>query len=124
MTVPTAPDHAPAPAERRITRQSIETSIAVAWNTEGELRGLQPLAWQLGGLWDGVHFAGDADAYAPELRREIIESWIAGLGLADTVDMVEGPLDRRGDDMVWTGSIDDVTFQLRYPAADADPDAG
>ena len=115
----TAPEH--VPTERRITREAIETSIAMAWNAEGEIRGLPQLAWQLGGPWEGVHFSGDADAYAPELRREIIESWIAGLGLADAIDLTDGPLARCGDDMVWTGALDDVVFQLRYPASAADP---
>jgi hypothetical protein len=116
--VSTAREH--APTERRITRQAVETSIALAWNAEGELRGLAPLSWQLGGPWEGVHFAGDADAYACEMRREIIESWIAGLGLADAIDLTDRPLVRVGPDMVWTGVIDDVVFQLRYPASAAD----
>jgi hypothetical protein len=118
MTVSTAREH--APTERRITRQAVETSIALAWNAEGALRGLPPLAWQLGGQWEGVHFAGNADAYACEMRREIIESWIAGLGLADAVDLTDGPLVHEGDHMVWTGVLDDVVFQLRYPSAAAD----
>jgi hypothetical protein len=117
--VSTAPEH--LPAERRITRLAIETSVALAWNAEGAIRGLPPLAWQLGGPWEGVHFSGDADAYAPEVRREVIESWIAGLGLADAIDLTDGPLARRGDDMVWTGVIDEVVFELRYPAQSADP---
>ncbi|KDP92145.1 MULTISPECIES: hypothetical protein [Clavibacter] len=115
----TAPDH--VPTERRITRLAIETSVAMAWNAEGAIRGLPPLAWQLGGPWEGVHFSGDADAYAPEARREVIESWIAGLGLADAIDLTDGPLARRGEDMVWTGAIDEVVFELRYPAEYADP---
>ena len=115
----TAPEH--VPTERRITRLAIETSIGLAWNAEGAIRGLPPLAWQLGGPWEGVHFSGDADAYAPEVRREVIESWIAGLGLADAIDLTDGPLARRGDDMVWTGALDDVVFELRYPADCADP---
>ena len=115
----TAPEH--VPTERRITRLAIETSIGLAWNAEGEIRGLPPLAWQLGGPWEGVHFSGDADAYAPEVRREVIESWIAGLGLADAIDLTDGPLARRGDDMVWSGAIDEVVFELRYPADCADP---
>lgn len=110
-----------APQERRITRQGVETSIALAWNAEGALRGLPPLTWQLGGAWEGVHFAGDADAYAPGMRRDIIESWIAGLGLADAIDATDGPLARRGDQMVWTGALDDVVFELRYPAGAEDP---
>ncbi|OUE10268.1 hypothetical protein CMsap09_15070 [Clavibacter michiganensis] len=115
----TAPEH--VPTERRITRQGIETSVALAWNAEGALRGLPPLAWRLGGPWEGVHFSGDADAYAPEVRREVVEAWIAGLGLADAIDPTDGPLARHGDDMVWTGALDDVVFELRYPASAADP---
>jgi hypothetical protein len=117
--VSTAPEH--VPTERRITRQAIETSVALAWNAEGEIRGLPPLAWQLGGPWEGVHFSGDA--YAPELRREVIEAWIAGLGLADTIDPTDGPLTRRGDDMVWTGALDEVVFELRYPVDPLGDDA-
>ncbi|OUD87387.1 hypothetical protein BC477_05280 [Clavibacter michiganensis subsp. michiganensis] len=45
----TAPEH--LPTERRITRLAIETSVALAWNAEGAIRGLPPLAWQLGGPW-------------------------------------------------------------------------
>ena len=45
----TAPEH--VPTERRITRQGIETSVALAWNAEGALRGLLPIAWRLGGPW-------------------------------------------------------------------------
>ncbi|WP_317229835.1 hypothetical protein [Clavibacter sp. MX14-G9D] len=115
----TAPEH--IPTGRRITREGIETSVALAWNAEGALRGLPPLAWRLGGPWEGVHFSGDADAYAPEVRREVVEAWIAGLGLADAIDLTDGPLARRGDDMVWTGALDDVVFELRYPASAADP---
>ncbi len=115
----TAPEH--LPTERRITRLAIETSVALAWNAEGAIRGLPPLAWQLGGPWEGVHFSGDADAYAPEARREVIEAWIAGLGLADAIDLTDGPLARRGEDMVCPGAIDEVVFELRYPAEYADP---
>jgi hypothetical protein len=114
-TVSTAREH--APTERPITRQGIETSIAIAWNAEGARRGLPPLAWRLGEPWEGIHFSGDADAYAPELRRDIVESWIAGLGLADAIDLTDGPLALRGRDMVWTGALDEVVFELRYPAA-------
>jgi hypothetical protein len=118
-TVSTAREH--TPTDRPITRQAIETSIAIAWNAEGAIRGLPPLAWRLGGPWEGVHFSGDADAYAPELRRDIVESWIAGLGLADSIDLTDGPLALRGDDMVWTGALDEVVFELRYPASATDP---
>ncbi len=51
----------------------------------------------------------------------MIEAWIAGLGLADAIDLTDGPLARRGEDMVWTGAIDEVVFELRYPAAYAAP---
>jgi hypothetical protein len=103
--------------EKPITRMAIETSIAVAWNAAGARRGLSPIAWRLGSPDDGVHFAGDADAYAPELRQDIIEAWIASLGLADEFNYYDEPLGQCGSNMVWTGTIDSVTFQLSYPAS-------
>jgi hypothetical protein len=110
--------HNVPPVERPITRLGIETSIGLAWNSEGERKGLPPLAWKLGDAFEGVHFAGNADAYALEMRCEIIESWIAALGLADLFDLIDDPLQRVGAEMIWTGTIDGVTFQFSYPAGD------
>jgi hypothetical protein len=103
-----------------ITRLGIETSIGLAWNEAGDHAGLSPLAWKLGDPCDGIHFVANADAYALELRRDIVEAWIAALGLADHFDLIDDPLHRVGTEMVWTGTIDSVTFQFRY-SADTDP---
>jgi hypothetical protein len=103
---------------RALGRAQLELMIGVAWNAEGTRRGLRPLAWRIGD-GDLVHFIGSADAYARSARREIVEDWIADLGLADVVDPVHPPLRRRGADMVWTGSIDTVGVQFHYPV---DPD--
>jgi hypothetical protein len=108
------------PVERPITRLAIETSVALAWNTFGDSKGLRPLAWSVGDALDGVHFAGDADAYAAELRCDIVESWIAALGLADQIDITDEPLHREGSNMVWIGSLDGVTFRFSYPATPGD----
>jgi len=110
-----------APLGRRSMRlEDVELMIAVAWNDEGRRRGLRPLAWRVGDA-DFVHFRGSADAYAAASRRDIIEDWIAELGLADTLDPVVPPLRRVGPDMVWTGSIDTVGMRFHYPAGPADP---
>lgn len=110
-----------APLGRRPLRlEDVELMIAVAWNDEGRRRGLRPLAWQVGDA-DFVHFTGSADAYAAGSRRDIIEDWIAELGLTDTIDPVIPPLRRVGADMVWTGSIDAVGMRFHYPAGPADP---
>jgi hypothetical protein len=109
----------PSPIPRRaLSRSQLELMVGVAWNAEGTRRGLLPLAWRIGD-GDLVHFIGSADAYAAESRREIIEDWIAGLGLVDSLDPVNPALHRRGGDMVWTGSIDSVGLQFHYPV---DPD--
>jgi hypothetical protein len=106
-----------------LSREEIELMVALAWNDEGLRRGLRPLAWQMGDA-DFVHFIGSADAYAPSSRREIIEDWIAALGLADHVDPIHPPLHRVGAEMVWTGSIDTVGIQFHYPAGPGDPGEG
>lgn len=111
-----------SPMERPITRLDIETSIGLAWNAAGEKIGLPPLAWRLGDPGDGIHFVGVADAYAPELRCEIVELWIAILGLADHIDFLNDPLRQEGTEMIWTGALDGVMFQFSYPAApEGDP---
>jgi hypothetical protein len=110
----TADAHLPL-GRRAMSREDIELMVAVAWNEEGRQRGLRPLAWQLGDA-DFVHFIGSADAYSRAARREIIEDWIADLGLADRIDSTVPPLHRIGPDMVWTGTIDAVGLQFRYPA--------
>ena len=115
------PDAPHPPRPRFLRREDIELLIAVAWNEEGGRRGLRPLAWRLGDA-DFVHFIGSADAYTHDSRQEIIEDWIAELGLADSIDPLGPPLDRRGADMVWTGSIGAIGMQFRYPAPD--PAAG
>jgi hypothetical protein len=107
---------------RSMTRQDIELMLAVAWNAEGIRRGLRPLAWQVGDA-DLVHFIGSADAYSPAARREIIEDWIADIGLTDTIDATAPPLHRIGPDMVWTGSIDSVGMRFHYPAEDDEPES-
>jgi hypothetical protein len=110
-----------APLGRRPLRlEDIELLIAVAWNDEGSRRGLRPLAWQVGDA-DFVHVTGSANAYAPASRRDIIEDWIAELGLTDTLDPAVPPLRRVGPDMVWTGSIDAVGMRFHYPADAGDP---
>jgi hypothetical protein len=114
---------APMPLGRRsMRREDIELMVAIAWNAEGRQRGLRPLAWEIGDA-DFVHFIGSADAYSRPARREIIEDWIAELGLADAIDSTAPPLHRVGGDMVWTGAIDSVGMQFHYPAeaGDADP---
>lgn len=115
---------APTPlGPRSMGRADIELMVAMAWNAEGRQRGLRPLAWEIGDA-DFVHFIGSADAYTRAARREIIEDWIAGLGLADVIDSTAPPLHRVDGDMVWTGSIDTIGMQFHYPAeaGDADPD--
>ncbi|MFS4506150.1 hypothetical protein ACMA46_07925 [Clavibacter sp. Sh2141] len=102
--------------EQPITRLGRETSIALAWNAFGTQAGLSPVAWKLGEPGDGIHFTADADAYAPDLRCDIVEAWIAALGLADQFDLTDDPLRRAGTRMIWTGTIDGVTFQFHYPA--------
>jgi hypothetical protein len=109
--------HRPLGRRRAMSRADIELMVAVAWNAEGRLRGLRPLAWVIGDA-DFVHFTGNADAYSRAARREIIEDWIAELGLADLIDATAPPLQRVGRDMVWTGSIDSIGMQFRYPAED------
>nr|WP_228494781.1 hypothetical protein [Clavibacter sp. VKM Ac-2873] len=106
-------------------RGDIDLMVAIAWNAEGHQRGLRPLAWAVGDA-DFVHFIGSADAYSRAARREIIEDWIAELGLADVIDSTAPPLRRVGGDMVWTGAIDTIGMQFHYPAeaCDADPDPG
>ncbi|CCE74613.1 hypothetical protein [Clavibacter nebraskensis] len=114
---------APMPLGRRsLRRADIELMVAIAWNAEGRTRGLRPLAWEVGDA-DFVHFIGSADAYSHGARREIIEDWIAELGLADVIDSTAPPLHREGADMVWTGAIDSIGMQFHYPAEpdDADP---
>jgi hypothetical protein len=108
------------PLERVVTRIDLETSIALTCNTAGAAQNLPPIAWRLGDAWDGVNLIGDANAYAPDRRREIVESWIAALGLADEIDTVIEPLQQEGSDMVWTSTMDGITFQLTYPAAFSD----
>ena len=113
---------APMPLGRRwMRRADIELMVAIAWNAEGRTRGLRPLAWEIGDA-DFVHFIGSADAYSRTARREIIEDWIAELGLADDIDSTAPPLHRVGGDMVWTGAIDSVGVQFRYPAEAGDVD--
>jgi len=110
-----------APLGRRSMRlEDVELMIAVAWNDEGRRRGLRPLAWQVGDA-DFVHFTGSADAYAAASRRDIIEDWIAELGLTDVLDPADPPLRRVGPDMVWTGRIDAVGLRFHYPAGPTDP---
>jgi len=114
----------PLPLGRRsMRREDIELMVAIAWNAEGQQRGLRPLAWEVGDA-DFVHFIGSADAYSRPARREIIEDWIAELGLADVIDSTAPPLHRVGGDMVWTGAIDTIGMQFHYPAetGDAAPD--
>jgi hypothetical protein len=113
---PMSSDDAYARPPRAATRRDIELMIAVAWNEDGARRGLSPLAWHLGDT-DYVLFIGHADAYAREVRRDIVEARIADLGLADAIDVFHEPLARRGSDMVWTGEIDGIGIQLSYPAA-------
>jgi hypothetical protein len=108
------------PLERIVTRIGLETSIALMCNTAGAAQNLPPIAWRLGDAWDGVHLIGDANAYAADRRREIIESWIVGLGLADEIDPIVEPLQQEGADMFWTGTMDGITFRLTYPAACSD----
>jgi hypothetical protein len=108
------------PLERIVTRIDLETSIALTCNTAGAAHNLAPIAWRLGEAWDGVNLIGDANAYAPDLRRDIVESWIAALGLADDLDTVIEPLQQEGSNMVWTSTMDGITFQLTYPAAFGD----
>ncbi|MBP2458387.1 hypothetical protein ABID70_000946 [Clavibacter michiganensis] len=105
----------PPPRRRFIRRADIELIVALAWNEEGHRRGLRPLAWQIGD-GDFVHFIGDADAYAAASRRDIIEDWIAELGVLDAVESSDRPLLRDGPDVVWTGSVGAVGMQFRYPA--------
>ena len=107
--------HDRPPIERPITRLGIETSIALAWNTVGQKQGLPPLTWRLGDPYEGIHFVGDADAYASKLRRDIVETWIAALGLSDHITPLDEPLRQTGTTMIWTGTIDGVTFQFHYP---------
>jgi hypothetical protein len=110
-------DPAPPPPSRPrfIRREDIQLMIAVAWNDEGRRRGLRPLAWEIGD-GDFVHFIGTADAYSPATRQDIIEDWIAELGVADAIDPVHVPLSRSGPDMVWTGSIGAIGMQFRFPS--------
>ncbi|RII94627.1 hypothetical protein DZF95_03580 [Clavibacter michiganensis] len=106
--IPPIPPRAP-------TRHDIEVMIAVAWNDEGARRGLLPLAWKLGPD-DFVHFIGSATAYASESRKDVIEDWIAALGLADNIDLNTSPLHQRGPDMIWAGHIDGIGIEFSYPA--------
>jgi hypothetical protein len=99
------PEAPPPSRPRFIRRDDIQLMVAVAWNDEGRRRGLRPLAWQIGD-GDFVHFIGTADAYSPASRQEIIEDWIAELGVADDIDPVH----------VWTGSIGAIGMQFRFPA--------
>jgi hypothetical protein len=104
---------------RTPTRADIELMIAVAWNDDGAKRGLLPLSWQLGTV-DFVHFIGTADAYAHDRRRDVVEDWIASYGLADNIDPATSPLKQRGPHMIWTGDIDCIGVELRYPAMPAE----
>jgi hypothetical protein len=109
------PEAPPPSRPRFIRRDDIQLMVAVAWNDEGRRRGLRPLAWQIGD-GDFVHFIGTADAYSPASRQEIIEDWIAELGVADDIDPVHELLRRDGSEMVWTGSIGAIGMQFRFPA--------
>jgi hypothetical protein len=108
---------------RAPTRRDIELMIAVAWNDDGAKRGLLPLAWRLGSD-EFLHFAGSAEAYAHGRRQEIIEEWIAALGLVDDIDPLSPPLHQRAQDMIWTADIDGigvgvgvgVGVEFSYPA--------
>jgi hypothetical protein len=104
--------------DRVITRIGLETQVALTCNSAGAAVGLSPLAWRLGDAWDGVDLVGDADAHATELRQDIIESWIAALGLADEVTLLDEPLQRSGASMIWTGTMDGITYQLSCPTPD------
>ncbi|OUE23118.1 hypothetical protein [Clavibacter michiganensis] len=115
----------PAGPERHIRRRSmtrldVELIVAVAWNDEGARRGLLPLAWHIG-EGEYLHFLGDADGYAVERRQEIVEAWIADIGLADDVQLLSDPLRRRGQDMVWSGDVGGIGVEFHYP--DASPPA-
>ncbi|MFT7767018.1 hypothetical protein [Clavibacter tessellarius] len=95
---------------------AVESTFSAVWNAAGAERGLLPLSWHLADPWSGAHFAASAAGHPEQHRREIVESWIVQLGLVDEVDPLTEPLKRCGDEMVWTGSVDGVTFQLTYPA--------
>ncbi|QIS38469.1 hypothetical protein [Clavibacter capsici] len=108
--------HEPSLGRRSLTRLDVELIVAVAWNEEGARRGLLPLAWGIG-EGDYLHFTGSADGYAAERRREIVEAWIADIGLADGVDLLTDPLRRRGSDVVWSGDVGGIGVEFHYPAA-------
>ncbi|WP_445443102.1 hypothetical protein [Clavibacter sp. km1a] len=95
---------------------AVESAFDAVWNAAGAERGLLPLSWHLADPWSGAHFAATAAAHPEEDRREIVESWIVHLGLVDETDVLDEPLRRCGEEMVWTGSVDGVAFQLAYPA--------
>jgi hypothetical protein len=105
---------------RIVTKAGIDTAVGAAWNLDGAQRGLLPLAWHLGDL-DTAHFVGNANAYAPRLRRDIVEAWIADLGLVDDIiGLIHGPLQRAGSTLIWNGAVDGVSFQFSYPAGPDD----
>lgn len=108
--------HEPSIGRRSMTRLDVELIVALAWNDEGARRGLPPLAWHIG-EGDYLHFTGDADGYAAEFRQEIVEAWIADIGMADDVELLTDPLRRRGEDMVWSGDVGGIGVEFHYPHA-------
>ncbi|RIJ58569.1 hypothetical protein DZG03_08570 [Clavibacter phaseoli] len=103
-------------APRWIKRRVIDAAIAQSLNAAGAEGGLAPMAWSLGSLDEGIHVSGHADAHPVAGRGEIVEAWIVHLGLADAFECTHEPIHLVGPDMFWTGTVDGVTMQLRYPA--------
>ncbi|RII88881.1 hypothetical protein DZF92_01355 [Clavibacter michiganensis subsp. insidiosus] len=102
---------------RWIERTVIDAAITESLNAAGAERGLAPIAWRLGSLDEGIHLFGHADAHPVAVRAELIEAWIVHLGLADAFEDAREPTHQVGADVFWTGTVDDVTMQLRYPAS-------
>jgi hypothetical protein len=103
--------------EHLINRTAVDAAITHEFNIAGARRGLSPLAWRLGSIDEGIHFSGHADAYAVDLRWDIVEAWLVYLGLADEFEYGDEPIRRAGPDMLWTGTVDGVTVQLSFPAS-------
>ncbi|MCJ1711154.1 hypothetical protein MT344_08180 [Clavibacter michiganensis subsp. phaseoli] len=106
-------------AEHLIDRGAIDAAITHGFNVAGARLGLLPLTWRLGPIDEGVHFSGDADTYAVSQQWDIVEAWIVYLGLADQFEYCDEPIHQEGPNSFWTGTVDDVTVRLCFPASES-----